>query len=117
MDVVLSEDDVVQPDVLFVSAARASIVTEKNISGAPDLAVEVLSETTRKTDLSVKRKLYAASGVREYWVADPELETVAVYRAGQAGYERAAELSLEAKDSVQTPLLPGLSLPLSEIFG
>ncbi|MBI5244100.1 MAG: Uma2 family endonuclease [Elusimicrobia bacterium] len=116
MDVVFSDEDVVQPDVLFISTARAAIITEKNIQGAPDLVVEVLSETTRKTDLSIKRKLYAASGVLEYWVVDPELEAVSVYRAGQAGYDRAAELSLETKDSLKTPLLPGLSLPLCEIF-
>ncbi|MBI5244103.1 MAG: Uma2 family endonuclease [Elusimicrobia bacterium] len=116
MDVILSDEDVVQPDVLFISTARAAIITEKNIQGAPDLVVEVLSEATRKTDLSIKRKLYAASGVLEYWVVDPELEAVSVYRAGQAGYDRAAELSLETKDSLKTPLLPGLSLPLCEIF-
>lgn len=116
-DVVLSDEDVVQPDVLFVSTARVAILTEKNVQGAPDLVVEVLSESTRKTDMTVKRKLYAAKGAREYWIVDPELETVTVYRAGKAGYERAAELSLEAKDSVQTPLLAGLAVPLSEIFG
>ena len=65
MDVVLSEEDVVQPDLRFISAARASIVTEKNIQGAPDLAVEVLSAGTRKKDVSIKRRLYAARGIPE----------------------------------------------------
>lgn len=58
MDVVLSDFDVVQPDLLFVSSARASIITEKNIQGAPDLVVEILSDGTRKTDEIIKRKLY-----------------------------------------------------------
>lgn len=117
MDVVLSDEDVVQPDVLFISAARASIITEKNIAGAPDLVVEIISESTRKTDMTIKRKLYEARGVREYWIADPELQTVLIYRAGDGGgYVRAGELSLEAGGVVETPLLPGLRLPLSEIF-
>lgn len=117
VDVVLTDEDVVQPDVVFVSKARSSILTPKCVQGSPDLVVEILLETTRKTDLSIKLKLYCARGVGEYWIVDPELETLAVYRTGEQGYVRAAELSREAGDSVQTPLLPGFHLPLSEIFG
>lgn len=116
MDVVLSDLDVVQPDLLFVSSERAAIVAEKNIQGPPDLVIEIISETTRKTDETVKRKLYERYGVREYWIVDPALETMAVYRPGDGGYVRAAELSLEAGHAVETPLLPGLTLRLSDIF-
>ncbi|RMH07814.1 MAG: Uma2 family endonuclease [Nitrospirae bacterium] len=115
-DVVLSDLDVVQPDLLFISAARASIITEKHIQGAPDLIVEIVSETTRKTDEIIKRKLYARHGVPEYWIVDPELETVKVYRMAEQGYVRTAELSREAGDMLSTPLLPGLQIPLSEVF-
>lgn len=116
IDVVLSDGDVVQPDVLFVAADRAAILTEKNVAGPPDLVVEILSESTRKADLTVKYKLYAARGVREYWVVDPAIETLVIHRAGKDGFARAAELSREAGDSASTPLLPGLALALSEIF-
>ena len=78
MDVVLSDLDVVQPDLLFISQARSSILTEKNIQGAPDLLVEILSDSTRKTDEIIKRKLYEQHRVSEYWIIDPELETVKV---------------------------------------
>lgn len=105
-----------QPDLLFVSASRASIISEKNIRGAPDLIIEIISETTRKTDEVIKRKLYERHRVAEYWIADPELETVKVYRLSNQKYVRAAELSLEAGDSLTTPLLPGLELRLAEIF-
>lgn len=115
-DVVLSDLDVVQPDLLFVSSARASIITEKNIHGAPDLVIEILSETTRKTDETIKRKLYERYGVQEYWIVDPELETVKVYRMTDQGYVRAAESSREANEAVTTPLLTGLQIPLAEIF-
>jgi Uma2 family endonuclease len=115
-DVVLSNEDIVEPDLLFVSAARLAIVTEKNIQGPPDLVVEILSETTRKTDEIVKRKLYERYGVAEYWIVDPELETVKVYRRTEQGYVRTAELAREANDTLSTPLLPGFQAPLAEVF-
>lgn len=117
-DVVLSDEDVVQPDLLFVSRERASIRKPTGIFGAPDLVVEILSDSTRKIDEQVKRKLYEQAGVREYWVVDPLLETVKVYRLGAVGtYERVAELSVEAGDRLESPLFPGLVLPLERIFG
>lgn len=115
-DVVLSDLDVVQPDLLFISAERAEILTEKHVRGAPDLVVEVLSESTRRTDEIVKRKLYERFGVREYWAIDPLLESVKVYRLEAGAFRRTAELTAEAGDTLETPLFPGLAVPLSEIF-
>ena len=116
VDIVFSEHDVVEPDVVFVSEERQDRVTEANIQGAPDLVVEVLSAGTRRRDEITKRHLYERHGVREYWLIDPELETVKVWRAGEPGFERTAELSLEGGDALTTPMLPGLDLPLSRLF-
>ena len=116
MDVVLSDLDVVQPDLLFISNARASIMTEKNIQGAPDLVVEILSESSRKTDEMIKRKLYERHRVSEYWIVDPELESVKIYRFSDKGYSRIAELSVETNDTLASPLFPDWQLPLSQIF-
>lgn len=115
-DVVLSDLDVVEPDLLFISAARRAIVTETNIQGAPDLVIEILSEASRRTDEIIKRKLYERHSVPEYWIVDPELETIKVYRRGDAGYDRPTELSRETGDQLTTPLLPGLTLSLADIF-
>jgi Uma2 family endonuclease len=114
--VVLSPNDVVQPDLLFVSQERAGILTEKNVQGAPDLIVEVISEGTRKLDELTKRKLYERFGVLEYWIVDPVVETVKVYRREGEAFRRTAELSLEAGDALATPLLPGLAIPLAAIL-
>ena len=80
LDVVLSYYDVVEPDLLFVAGDQTAIMTEKNIQGPPALVVEVLSKSTRKRDAQIKRRLFERTGVREYWLVDPELDTVQVFR-------------------------------------
>ena len=112
-DVVFSAYDVVEPDILYVSKARASVVTEKNIQGAPDLVVEVLSESTAKIDRTTKLKLYARYGVLEYWVIDPVIYSVEIYRLVPNGYELAAQL--DSSQSLSSPLFPGFTLPLSRL--
>ena len=116
MDVVLSDTDVVEPDLLFIASEHASIITEKHIMGVPDLVVEVLSQGSRKTDEIIKRRLYEQFGVKEYWIVDPELESVKVYRMQDTGFVRIAELSVENGSVLTTPLLPDLTIPLFEIF-
>lgn len=115
-DVLFSDFDVVQPDLLFVAKANAEIVTEDNIRGVPDLVIEILSESTRKYDLVTKRKLYERFGVPEFWVVDPLLETIAVYRHDGSVLAKVAELSAEVGEKLESPLLPGLVLAVSEIF-
>jgi Uma2 family endonuclease len=115
-DVVFSDENVVQPDLLFVSTPRAGIVTDDNIQGAPDLVVEIISETTRKKDEVTKRKLYERFGVAEYWIVDPELETVKIFTRTQQKFSRALELSKEENYVLTTEILPGFRLALTDIF-
>jgi Uma2 family endonuclease len=116
-DVVLSRHDVVQPDLLFVGRERSAIVSER-IDGAPDLAAEVLSPASRRTDELLKRRRYEAFGVRELWVVDPELEVVRVYlRESPQRFHRPLELSAERGDRLDSTLLPGFSLELARLFG
>ena len=106
----------VQPDVLFISKERTSIITEKNVQGAPDLLVEILSEGNRRHDEVVKRKLYESFGVQEYWVVDPVLEIVKMYRLEEDAYSGAHELSAEREDVLSSPLLTGFELALTALF-
>lgn len=84
-DVVLSDEDVVQPDIFFISSERRGIIGEKNIQGPPDLVIEILSSKTLERDRIIKRKLYAKFGVMEYWIVDPKGETVEVCRLKEKG--------------------------------
>ncbi len=118
LDVVLSHHDIVEPDVLFVATEQAAILTEKNVQGPPALVIEVLSHSTRKRDAQAKRRLFERSGVREYWLVDPELDTVQVLRMTPQGkLLRVAELSMENDETLTTPLLPDWALALRDIFG
>ena len=117
VDVLLSQVDVVQPDFLFISATRSSIITEKNIQGSPDLVVEILSDSTRKNDEGIKQILYEQAQVQEYWIIDPQSETVKIFQLREGRYDSAQELTTnQTKAAITTPLLPGLFLPLPEIF-
>ena len=112
-DVVLSQESVVQPDILFVSNERRGIITEANVSGAPDLVVEILSPSTAERDRELKLDLYARYGVREYWIVDPEAETVEVMELGAEG---ASNVRRYDGGSVESALLPTLKIEVAEAF-
>jgi Uma2 family endonuclease len=110
LDVHLDEHNVLQPDLLFLSNERSDRA-QRWIEGAPDLAVEVLSPSTESRDLGVKKELYVKHGVREYWIVDPDAETVEVH-----ALERGTSTTLRAGDRLTSPLLPGLELDVAAIF-
>ncbi|HEX8407561.1 MAG TPA: Uma2 family endonuclease [Thermoanaerobaculia bacterium] len=110
IDVVLSEYDVVEPDLLFISNARAHIITAKNIQGAPDLIVEILS-SNRDYDERLKYRTYERAGVAEYWIIDPFDDTVTIFRRAGTRFQR-----IETTDTLTTPLLPGFALSLRSLF-
>jgi Uma2 family endonuclease len=86
----------VQPDIVFISAARRAIITEPDIQGAPDLVIEILSPTTANRDRGIKRKLYERQGVGQYWIVDPEARAVEVWTfAAESGPGAAGEPSPE----------------------
>ena len=117
VDVVLSNHDIVEPDLLVIAGDQTGIVTEKNVQGAPALVIEVMSKSTRKRDAQIKRRLFEQVGVREYWLVDPELDTVQVLRlsSGQR-LVRVEELTAEDGGTLSTPLLPGLAIDIRTLF-
>jgi Uma2 family endonuclease len=130
VDVLFSQLDVVEPDVLYVAGTHADRLRERYVAGAPDLAVEVLSPSSRGVDRIRKRRLYAAGGVPEYWIVDPDAETLEVYRAAPPSSTSPgpslssptpalplrAALSRAAGDVLESPLFAGLRLPLADLF-
>ena len=116
-DVVFTRYDVVEPDLLYLSHARArDVLTAANVQGVPELVVEIGSPSTRKRDETIKRRLYEREGVSEYWVVDPDIDVIRVYRREGDDFGRPRELSVEAGDVLTTPLFEGLELPLARVF-
>ena len=116
-DVVFSDFDVVEPDLLYLSNERAAqVLTELHAKGVPELVVEIASKGTRKRDETIKRRLYERMGVSEYWVVDPESDVIRVSRREGSTFGRPIELSREGRDTLTTALLPGFEMPLTRIF-
>ena len=114
-DVVLSDTDVVQPDLLFVSRERRHLLSGgDNVRGAPDLVVEILSPATADRDRGYKHALYARHGVEEYWLVDPEAETVWIHRLQDGSLEVAHTFGRE--QTLCSPLLAGFELDLDDVF-
>ncbi len=113
-DVVLTETDVVQPDVFYVSRERSHTITAANIQGAPDLVVEVLSPSTSERDRNYKRELYERSGVGEYWMVDTSARSITVLILRNGKY--VSHGVFREGDTLTSPTLAGFSLAVSEAF-
>ena len=112
-DVVLSEYDVVQPDVFVVCDEKK--ITEANIQGAPDLIVEVLSPATALKDKRKKKNLYETYGVKEYILVDPEAQYVERFLLKESGFYGKGEI-FGTKDTMQSVALEDIQIPLWEVF-
>ncbi|MEW6238350.1 MAG: Uma2 family endonuclease [Candidatus Omnitrophota bacterium] len=114
LDVVLSDIDVVQPDIFFISNENLRIITEKNIQGAPDLVVEILSPSSDYKDKVLKSKLYAKYGVKEYWLVDPGAKQIQVFALKDAALALWNAYRLD--ETMHSALWPELKLELKSIF-
>jgi len=114
IDVYLSETETYQPDIIFISKERLNIIGEKKIEGAPDLVIEILSESTAYYDLRHKKRVYEASGVREYWIVDPMEKGIEVYE-NMNGEFKVFSKAIE-KGRVNSKLLQGFGVELERVF-
>jgi Uma2 family endonuclease len=105
---------VLQPDVIFVSDARAGIVAPKNLQGAPDLCVEVLSPGTERIDRVRKLELYARFGVPHYWIVDLEARTIEEYLLERDVYRVRSVTALD--DGFRPALFPSWSLAIATVL-
>ncbi len=105
----------IQPDVLFIARERRGIIGKTNLHAGPDLIVEVLSPGMQEKDLRAKRKLYAFFEVKEYWLVDSSAAAIEVLIWSELGYVSAG--CYGRRDRLFSPLLPGLNIPISRIFG
>ncbi|HZS00947.1 MAG TPA: Uma2 family endonuclease [Chloroflexota bacterium] len=115
---IFSESDAVAPDVIWASHERLAAIQgeDGHFYGAPELMVEVLSpgSTNQRRDRDTKLKLYSIYGVREYWIIDWRTQTVAVYRHHEGQLHLLATLTRD--DTLTSPLLPGFSVPVAQLF-
>jgi Uma2 family endonuclease len=114
LDVRLSEDAALQPDPIFVSNARAGMIQEDWIAGAPDLVVEVSSPSTAAYDRARKHPIYAESGVPEFWLIDSQAKTVKVLKL--QGKKYFVDAILAGDQILISDLFPGWQLPLCDAF-
>ena len=132
VDVHFSDGSLYKPDLVVVLKSNEKILAgQKNIYGAPDMVVEVLSHSTRKKDLTIKKDTYEAQGVREYWIVDPKAKSVTVYLLKDGKYfldevytlldENDLKLldeeeKADVKYKVPVSILEGLEIPIEFIF-
>ena len=113
-EVYLDDVNVVQPDILFISKERLNVIGEKNIQGAPDLVIEIISESTAYRDLVQKKKLYAKFSVKEYWIVVPGEDLIEVYILKDNTY--VLHKTYHKGDILESSYLRDLRIELGKIF-
>ena len=113
IDVVLDEENTVQPDLVFVATANLGIIQRRAIFGTPDLVVELISPSSVRRDRYEKKDLYARFGVKEYWIGDPANKTLEMLTLKEGRYE--LHCCAEEKGKLVSLVLAGLEFDLSEI--
>jgi Uma2 family endonuclease len=113
-DIVFSDINIVQPDLIFISKKNYEILTDLNIKGAPDLLIEILSPSTKENDRIFKKQIYEKFGVKEYWIVDPENESVEIWILKNHKY--LLELKVGKSQTIKSQILKGLKIESSDIF-
>ena len=114
VDVVLDEENVVQPDIIFIAREHLGIVHKRGIMGGPDLVVEILSPSSIYEDRYRKKTLYERFGIPEYWIVDQANRTIEVFVLGEGGYQLFSFAS--EKGAITSKVIAGFAVELCEIM-
>jgi Uma2 family endonuclease len=114
VDCILSDTTVVQPDVVYLEAARSSLGSSRGIEGAPTLAVEIISPSSARIDRSTKRQLYARYRVPYYWIVDPEARSIEAYSLSEGDLRLAGRLAGDDRGSL--PPFPELAIAVAALW-
>jgi Uma2 family endonuclease len=113
MDVIFTPNDTIQPDILFISNERLHII-DRQIKGAPDLVVEILSDGNTAKEMSYKKHLFETHGVREYWLINLKKQTLSQYENIEGEFFLKNVLTTEGV--LSSFVVEGFQLNMSEIF-
>ena len=113
IDVYLTETDVFQPDIIFISHERKEIIRDR-VHGAPDLVIETLSSSTAYHDLVQKKRIYEQSGVKEYWIVDPQEKTIEVHENREQEFRLISKV--RGMGVIRSALLKGFAVDVSTLF-
>jgi Uma2 family endonuclease len=113
IDVKLSDEDVVIPDLIFIKNEKLSIIKKKYIEGVPDIVIEILS-MNRQRDLKEKFDLYQQYGVKEYWTINPQEKTVWIFKLTKEKFDQGSLFS--NSDTFQSSVLTGLTITVKDLF-
>lgn len=114
LDVVFNPIDTFQPDILFIAKENLSIIRDKKVEGAPDLVVEILSESNMPKEMSYKKYIYESSGVREYWVINLAKSSITLYLNLDGDFVQKG--IFKGKDMVASEVLKGFRVRVAEIL-
>lgn len=114
VDVYLDDENAFQPDLIFIPNERMEIIKKDGIYGAPELVIEILSPSTAHYDLKEKFRVYERTGVREYWIVDPDMRTIEVYLNEAEGFS--LKFKVESEGEIGSIVLEGFKINLKDIF-
>jgi len=113
-DVILDDDNVVQPDLFFLSKEKQDRIIDQGLAGIPDLVVEILSPSSFYRDTVQKKDLYESFGVREYWIADPANKVIEVFTLTDRKYRLHGFLAQSGE--ITSALLDNFRLNANSVF-
>ncbi|NUO10481.1 MAG: Uma2 family endonuclease [Candidatus Brocadia sp.] len=114
VDVYLGEENACQPDIVFILKQRSEIIKNDGIYGSPDIIIEILSPATAYYDIRKKFRVYERYGVSEYWIVDPEMNSVEVYHNKEGHFSLMCKT--EGMGEIESSVLHGLTLSMENIF-